>query len=168
MKKILFLLLLVTNFVMAQDMRIAHVDSKMIFNGYSKSQSSQREYDKQVARWEQEASLLQKELESIREKLDKQSLMLSEEKKKELEADYAKKDSELKAFIAKVYGKDGALLQENEKISKPLISEIRKVINEVAMQEGYDMVLDRASGAVLFWKKEHDLTQKVLRILNSK
>jgi outer membrane protein len=153
---------------MAAEMRIAHVDSKLIFERYKETKKAQDEYDKQVARWEQEANLLQKELASIRERLDKQSLMLSEEKKKELEADYAKKDTELKEFIGKVYGREGALITENEKISGPIIQTIRKVINEVALQEGYDMVLDRSTGSVLFWKKEHDLTQKVIDYLNSR
>jgi outer membrane protein len=152
----------------ANDMRIAHVDSKIIFDTFKGSQQAQREYDKQVARWEQEANLLQKELAAIRERLDKQSLMLSEEKKKELEAEYAQKDTELKSFIERVYGREGEIIRENEKISAPIIQLIQKTINEVALQEGYDMVVDRASGAVLFWKKEHDLTQKVLEILNSR
>jgi outer membrane protein len=30
------------------------------------------------------------------------------------------------------------------------------------------MVVDRATGAVLFWKNENDLTQKVLDYLNSR
>jgi len=45
---------------------------------------------------------------------------------------------------------------------------IHKAIQEVALQEGYDMVMDRATGSVLFWKKENDLTQKVLDYLNSR
>ena len=39
-------------------------------------------------------------------------------------------------------------------------------IQEVAAQEGYDLVVDRASGAVVFWKPDNDLTQKVLDLLS--
>jgi outer membrane protein len=52
--------------------------------------------------------------------------------------------------------------------SAPIIQLIRKAVNEIALQEGYDMVVDRATGAVLFWKNENDLTQKVLDYLNSR
>ena len=149
-------------------LRIAHVDSKLIFDGYKGTKKAQEEYDRQVAKWEQQGNLLQKELAAIKEKLDKQVLMLSDEKKRELEAEYNKKDTELKNFIDRVYGRKGELITENEKVSAPIIQLIRKAINEIALQEGYDMVVDRATGAVVFWKKENDLTNKVLEYLNSR
>ena len=164
---VLFLVLAAFGFA-ADEVRIAHVDSKLIFDAYKGTKKAQDEYDRQVAKWEQQANLLQKELASIKEKLEKQSLMLSEERRKELEAEYARKDSELKDFINKIYGRQGQLISENEKISEPIIQVIRKAIQEIALQEGYDMVLDRATGAVLFWKKENDLTQKVIDYLNAK
>ncbi|MBO7060306.1 OmpH family outer membrane protein [Fibrobacter sp.] len=154
---------------MADDgLRVAHVDSKLIFDGYKGTKKAQEEYDRQVAKWEQQANLLQKELAAIKEKIDKQLLMLSDEKRRELEADYKKKDTELKNFIDRVYGRNGELISENEKISGPIIQLIRKAVNEIALQEGYDMVVDRATGSVLFWKKENDLTQKVLDYLNNR
>ena len=67
-----------------------------------------------------------------------------------------------------MYGRKGELITENEKVSAPIIQLIRKAINEIALQEGYDMVVDRATGAVVFWKKENDLTNKVLEYLNNR
>ena len=162
------LFLSVTLLWSADEVRTAHVDSKLIFEGYKGTQRAQEEYDRQVAKWEQEANLLQKELAAVKEKIDKQSLILSVEKRKELEAEYARKDTELKSFINKIYGREGELLTENEKISGPIVQLIRKAIREIALQEVYDMVVDRATGAVLYWKNEHDLTQKVLDYLNSR
>ncbi len=148
------------------DLKIAHVDSKIIFDKYTETKKAQKEYDQQVAKWEQEAAAKQKDLLDMKDRLDKQSLMLSEDKKKELQADYLKKQSEYEQFVQKIYGKDGDLFQKNQEISDPIIQKIKKTIQDVANQEGYDLVLDRASGAVVFWKKEDDLTQKVLDLLN--
>ena len=166
---ILLAALLVSGTASAEDgLRVAHVDSKLIFEGYKGTKKAQEEYDRQVAKWEQQANLLQKELAAIKEKLDKQALMLSDEKRKELEADYAKKNTELKEFIDRVYGRSGELITENEKVSAPIISLIKKAVTEIALQEGYDMVVDRATGSVLFWKDENDLTKKVLDYLNAR
>jgi len=166
---LLLLILFLACFSNAADgMRIAHVDSKLIFEGYKGTRKAQEEYDRQVAKWEQQANLLQKELGYVKERLEKQSLMLSEEQKRELEAEYARKDTELKNFIEKIYGRNGELLKENEKVSSPIIALIKKAVTEIALGEGYDYVLDRATGAVLFWKNENDLTQKVLDYLNSR
>lgn len=171
MKRILFML--ASAFAMtalpgafAAELKIAHVDSKLIFEGYAETKKAQSEYDKKVAKWEQEAADMQKDLVEMQERLEKQSLMLSEEKKKELEADFLKKKAEYQQFVSKIYGKDGRLFNENEKHSGPIIQKIKKTIQDVANQEGYDMVIDRAAGAVVFWKKDNDLTDRVLDFLN--
>ncbi|MCL2283013.1 MAG: OmpH family outer membrane protein [Fibromonadales bacterium] len=169
LKKIICLFFLLFCFSSAADgMRIAHVDSKLVFDGYKGTRKAQEEYDRQVAKWEQQANLLQKELGFVKERLEKQTLMLSEEQKRELEAEYARRDTELKTFIEKIYGRNGELLKENEKVSAPIIALIKKAITEIALSEGYDYVLDRATGSVLFWKNENDLTQKVLDYLNAR
>src|SRR5690606_10256360 len=115
---------------------------------------------------EQEAQAKQKELLEMKERLEKQSLMLSDEKKKELEAQFTKKKADYEQFVQQIYGKEGALYQKNQEITDPIVQKIKKTIQDVANQEGYDMVLDRAAGAVVFWKKDNDLTQRVLEILN--
>jgi outer membrane protein len=148
------------------EQRIAHVDSKIIFEKYKGTSDAQVEYDRKVAAWEQESNVLQKEVTAAEEKLTKQSLILSADRKVELEAEVAKRKTDLKNFIDRIYGPQGELVKENEKISAPIIEKIRLAINEVALQEGYDMVIDRASGALLFWKNEQDLTQAVLAELN--
>jgi len=148
------------------DLKIAHVDSKMLFEKYAETTKAQRDYDRQVQKWEQEAQSKQKELLEMKERLEKQSLMLSDEKKKELEAQFTKKKADYEQFVQQIYGKEGALYQKNQEITDPIIQKIKKTIQDVANQEGYDMVLDRAAGAVVFWKKDNDLTQRVLDILN--
>lgn len=150
----------------AADLKIAHVDSKLIFEKYGETKKAQKEYDKQVARWEQDAAVKQKKLMEMKDRLEKQSLMLSEEKKKELEADFQKQKSEYEQFVQKIYGKEGELFMKNEEFSGPIITKIKKTIQDIANQEGYDMVIDRAAGAVVYWKKDNDLTQKTIDILN--
>ncbi|MBP5188711.1 MAG: OmpH family outer membrane protein, partial [Fibrobacterales bacterium] len=118
------------------------------------------------ALWEQEANVKQREVDHLRERIEQQSLMLSMEKRKELEAELELKETELREFVDRIYGENGELVKENAKISAPIIKEIRRAVNEVALQEGYDMVLDRSSGAVLFWKNENDLTDRVVEVLN--
>ena len=168
-KKLLALVFLLAGTVQAADgMRVAHIDSKLIFEGYKGTRKAQEEYDRQVAKWEQQANLLQKELGFVKERLEKQSLMISEEQKRELEAEYSRRDTELKKFIEKIYGRNGELLTENEKVSAPIIALIKKAVTEIALSEGYDYVLDRATGSVIFWKNENDLTQKVLDYLNAR
>jgi Skp family chaperone for outer membrane proteins len=40
-------------------------------------------------------------------------------------------------------------------------------VQVVAKAEGYDLVLDRATGSVFYWKDDADLTQKIVDRLNA-
>ena len=148
--------------------RIAVVDSKALFDGFKGTKESQEKYDKQVAAWEQEVADKQKELANLKEKFEKQSLMLSEEKKKSLQADFMAKQADLQKLAQSLYGKDGRVVRENEKFTAPIIQKIRGVVQTVAKAEGYDFVFDKASGAVFYSAKdEYDITSKVLDRLNA-
>lgn len=148
--------------------RIAVVDSKALFDGFKGTKESQEKYDKQVAAWEQEVADKQKELANLKEKFEKQSLMLSEEKKKSLQADFMAKQADLQKLAQSLYGKDGRVVRENEKFTAPIIQKIRGVVQVVAKAEGYDFVFDKASGAVFYSAKdEYDITSKVLDRLNA-
>jgi outer membrane protein len=148
--------------------RIAVIDSKALFDGFKGTKESQEKYDKQVAAWEQEVADKQKELANLKEKFEKQSLMLSEEKKKSLQADFMSKQADLQKLAQSLYGKDGRVVRENEKFTAPIIQKIRGVVQTVAKAEGYDFVLDKASGAVFYTAKdEYDITSKVLDRLNA-
>ena len=148
--------------------RIAVVDSKALFDGYKGTKESQEKYDKQVASWEQEVADKQKELANLKEKFEKQSLMLSEEKKKNLQAEFMSKQAELQKLAQSLYGKDGKVVRENEKFTAPIVQKIRGVVQVVAKAEGYDFVFDKSSGAVFYVARdESDITSKVLDRLNA-
>ena len=103
-KMIMALGLLFSGMAYPADLKIAHVDSKLVFDKYADTKKAQKEYDKQVQKWEQDAATKQKTLMELKDKLEKQSLMLSDEKKKEMEADFLKKKSEYEQFVQQIYG----------------------------------------------------------------
>lgn len=170
MRRILLSLLALSFSVSAAEAvpRIGLVDSKAVFESYKGTKEAQERYDKQVASWEQDVADKQKELASLKEKFDKQGMMLSEERKRNLQNDFMSKQAELQKMVQGLYGKDGKVVKENEKFTAPIIQKIRGVAQQVAKAEGFDLVLDRASGAVFYvGKDDWDLTQKVIDRLNS-
>jgi outer membrane protein len=149
-------------------LRIAIIDSKALFDGFKGTKEAQDKYDKQVAAWEQEVADRQKELGTLKDKFEKQSLMLSDEKKKELQTQFMTKQADLQKLVQNLYGKDGRVVKKNEEFTGPIIQRIRVVAQQVAKAEGYDLVLDKASGAVFYASREElDLTGKVLDRLNA-
>lgn len=164
----LSLLLGIAASVSAEGPRIAVIDSKALFDGFKGTKDAQETYDKQVAKWEQEVADKQKELAAMKEKFEKQSLMLSDERKKELASQFQQKQADLQKLVQSLYGKDGKVARTNEEFTGPILQKIRVAAQQIAKSEGYDFVLDKAAGAVFYvGNTEFEITQKVLDRLNS-
>lgn len=171
MRRTLVALSLILAFVAtvhAQSPRIGIIDSKALFDGFKGTKDAQTTYDKQVAKWEQEVADKQKELAGLKEKFEKQSLMLSDERKKELQAQFQQKQADLQKLVQSLYGKDGKVARTNEEFTGPILQKIRAAAQQIAKSEGFDFVLDKAAGAVFYvGSPETEITQKVLDRLNS-
>lgn len=148
------------------EMKIGYINSEEIFRAYAGTKEAQEKFDKEVAKWEQEASSKQKEIKDIKDQLDKQSLLMSAERKAELEAKMKQKMTEYQDFLQTKFGQKGEALTKNEELTKPIIEKINKIIDKIAKDENYDYIFDARTGGVIFAKKTYDLTERVIGILN--
>ncbi len=149
------------------ELKLGYINSQSIFKDYQGTKEAQDKFDKEVAKWEQDASTMKKELEDMKAQLDKQSLLLSSEKKKELEEQLKQKYVTYQTFLQEKLGQNGEVLKKNVELTKPIIDKINKIIQKIAADEKYDFIFDEANGGVIYAKKTFDLTERVLKILNT-
>ena len=148
------------------EMKVGFINSEEIFRGYQGTKEAQEKFDKEVAKWEQEASTRQKEIKDLKDQLDKQSLLLSGERRADLAGKLKTKMIEYQDFLQTKFGQKGEALSKNEELTKPIIEKINKIINKIAKDENYDFIFDARTGGVIFAKPAFDLTKRVLDILN--
>jgi outer membrane protein len=148
------------------EMKIGFINSEEIFRGYQGTKEAQDKFDKEVAKWEQEASTRQKEIKDIKDQLDKQSLLLSSERRAELEGKMKQKMTEYQDFLQTKFGQKGEALSKNEELTKPIVEKINKIIFKIAKDENYDFIFDARTGGIMFAKPAYDLTKRVIDILN--
>jgi|WetSurMetagenome_2_1015567.scaffolds.fasta_scaffold00149_21 outer membrane protein len=147
-------------------MKIGYINSEEIFRNYSGTKEAQAKFDKEVAKWEQDASTRQKEIKDLKDQLDKQSLLLSAERRAEIEAKLKQKMQEYQDFLQTKFGQKGEALSKNEELTKPIVEKIQKIIDKISKDDNYDFIFDARAGGVIFAKKTYDLTERVLNILN--
>jgi len=148
------------------ELKIGYVNSEEIFIKFKGTQDAQEKFDKVAAGIQQQATNMKKEIEGLKEQLERQSLLLSKERKKELEDKIKAKAAEFESYVAKHYGREGDLVKKNEEMTKPIIEKIQKIIDKIADEEHYDLVLDSRMGGIIFASKKIDLTDRVLKLLN--
>jgi outer membrane protein len=153
-------------FIAAADLKIGFINVEEIFKNYSGTKDAQEKFDKEVAKWEQAASAKQKEIKDLKDQLDKQSLLLSSERKAELESKLKQEMVEYQDFLQTKFGQKGEVLSKNEELTKPIVEKIQKIIDKIAKDENYDYIMDARAGGVIFGKPSYDITQRVLGLLN--
>ncbi|MBN1758165.1 MAG: OmpH family outer membrane protein [Chitinispirillaceae bacterium] len=148
------------------EMKFGYINSEAIFAEYEGTKEAQNKFNKEVAVWEQEASKKQQEIKNLKEQIDKQSLLLSAERKKALEDSLNQKMVDYQKFLNDKFGKDGTALKKNEELTKPIIEKINRIIEKIAKEENYDYIFDARAGGIVYAKKVYDLNQRVLEALN--
>lgn len=148
------------------ELKIGYIDSEIIFSKYKGTKDAQKKFDKEAAAIQQKATDMEKEIQEMQQKLEKQSLLLSETRKKELEEKMKKKYMEYQQYVAENYGRDGKLIAKNAQMTQPIIEEINRIIEKLATEENYDFILDAKMGGLVYADKKYDLTKRVLDILN--
>jgi outer membrane protein len=148
------------------EMKFGYINSEAIFAEYEGTKAAQEKFNKEVAVWEQEASKKQQELKDLKEQIEKQSLLLSNDRKKVLEDSLNQKMAVYQKFLQDKFGQKGEALEKNEELTKPIIEKINKIIEKIAKDENYDYIFDARAGGIVYSKKAYDLNQRVLEALN--
>lgn len=164
--KVVFILVLCAVFFAFAELKIGFINSEQIFQEFEGTKVAQDKFNKEVAKWEQEATERQKEMQELKDQLEKQSLLLSEERKKEIESKLQQKMIDYQQFLQDKFGQQGEALKKNEDLTKPIVEQINKILEQIAKTENYDYIFDVRNGGVVWAKPAYDLTSRVLQALN--
>jgi outer membrane protein len=105
-----------------------------------------------------------KAIEKAKSDLDKQSSVLSQEARKTKEEELERMLREYQRLVGdsqtEVKKKEGEFTGE-------IIKEIRAIIQKTGQDEGYTMILENSDGQVLYSRKDHDLTDAIIKKFNA-
>jgi len=160
-----FLILFSTQ-LLAQEGKIGYIDSMKLRTTYKEFADVQVKFDQEVAKWQLQADSLKKGVDSLQVDFEKQSLLLSEEKKKEKEHFIEQKKTEYTTFINQTFGPGGKMEKLNTDLTKPILDKINAALEKIALENNYIMIFDAVNGNVAWAKKGLDLTDMVLDALS--
>lgn len=149
----------------AEEIKLGYIDTVKIFAEFKETVDAEAIYKKEVDAWKKKASDMEATLATMREEIQSQSLMLSEEKLAEKKQIFDKKLGEYNQYMTDVFGDNGLAAKRNKELTQPIVEKINAVIAQLAEAEGYTLVLDAAQGNIVFAKKALDLTARVMEEL---
>lgn len=181
MKKLLILLLVTFSALLCAQQKIAVVDMKKIFSGYDKTKALELKMNEQVKIYQEYAAKLLQEyrtLESECKRLrdDSMNLTLSEAERESRKLSFVTKSEELKRKEKEINeynsSRQKLLKEQFETKRAEIIAEIRQVVSNKSLLEGWTLVLDKSGvslndlSIVIYNVSSIDITQPVLNDLN--
>ena len=162
---VLFLFAFVT--AASAEVKIGYVDSQRIMAEFQEAIDAQNKLEEIRNQYQAEYEGKVREYQQMADEIESQSLLLSEEKKKEKLRQLQDKATEIDKYkFEKLNPEGGEFYRKNQELFKPIIDKINVVIQKIGKVEEYDFILDAASGMLLHAMPKYDLTQQVLQELN--
>ncbi|HQU56084.1 MAG TPA: OmpH family outer membrane protein, partial [Chitinophagaceae bacterium] len=167
MKKIViafFSLMLLSVSVKAQ--RYAIIDTRYILDNMPEYKTAQKQLDATAESWQHEIDGMQADLDQMYKNFDAEKVMLTEELSKKREDQLYNKEKELRDLQRKRFGYEGDLFQKRQQLIKPIQDKVYNAVQKMAVQRGYDFVLDKSEGiTVIFADPKLDKSEDVLKSL---
>jgi outer membrane protein len=147
------------------EVKIGFVNTEVILQGYKAVQGVMETFNRDVQAWESDLQQRKKELDGLQREVQQQSLMLSDPRRQDRESEYQRKLTEFEKFKESIWATDGLIEQRNEELLRPIINRIQAALEQIAAEDGYDLILDAADNNILYGDPSFDLTQRVLTVL---
>ena len=142
------------------NVKIACVDIQRAINECGAGKEAKKALTKEAEKIQNLIFEKQRELQEMKESLDKQSLMLSPEGR-------ASKEKELQARFRDYqrWGEDvqNEMNQKRMEMEKTIFISLQKVIHKLGADEGYILILEKNESIVLFASKPTDITDLVIK-----
>jgi outer membrane protein len=157
----ILLALVLSGFAMGQT-KLGYVDSQKILQTFPPALDAQKKLEAENNQWAQELQKMQEDLKALNDKLDQQSLLLSDAKKKEAAQEIQNLAIKAQQYQNERWGEEGKFFQRRKELLQPVFDKINAIINKIGEEDGYDFIFDTQAGNLLYAKSSHNLTDEVL------
>lgn len=169
MKKLFIAICILSLASFAQAQRYAIIDTKYILDRMQDYKTAQKQLDEIAAVWQKELDGLQQDLDRSYKDYDAEQVMLSEDLRKKREDQLFIKEKTLRDLQRKRFGFEGDLFLKRQELIKPIQDKVYNVVQKLAVQRGYDFILDKSEGiTVIFADPKLEKSEDVLKELGVK
>lgn len=145
--------------VSAQDLKIGFVNPSRVSSESPQAEAARRKLEEEFAPRDQELVEMQKELQEMEEKLNRDAAIMSEAERRKLERQVVERKREIRR--AQEAFREDFNIRRNEELGN-LQRRIVDTISEVAEERGFDLVV---SDGVIFASDRVDITNLIIERL---
>jgi len=144
---------------------VAYIDLQKALNLSEAGVTAKQDISDQVKAYEAVVKEKQDALLAMKQDIEKQAVLLSDDAKAQKSREYQQKVKELERFTKDIQEE---LQQKDADFTKQILSEIFEVIDRIGKEGGYDVILEKTESSLLYASDQADLTQQVIDAYNAK
>ncbi len=166
--KIIFVLIVfnlsLIKYVYAQNtLKIGVIDVKKVINNSKYGQEVMNQLQLKYNELSEKIQKKAKELQELKNEIEKKSSLWSQEVKEKKQLEYQKKLRELKGMQEDAQYE---MKEYEKKMLDPVFKELEKVIKEFVQKEKYDLILEKNQPGIYYASPEIDLTSKIIELFD--
>ena len=143
--------------------KIGILDFQRILEISSAGKASQAAISQQGKKKETELRQKQKELQELKNKLEREALVMSREMREEKRREFRISLNDFKT-LEKKYKKEMAIL--NQKLVKRIQDDVFELVEEFGKKEGFLLIVEKMEGGVVYSPQTIDITDQLIQIYN--
>lgn len=146
---------------LANSLKIGFVDIQKAVNECNTGKEAKKAIVKEVEKFQRQFADKQKELQTMKESLDKQAPMLNPDVRATKEKDLQNKVREFQRWQEDTQNE---VNQKRMEMERNIAIGLQKVIQKLGADEGYTFIMELNENIVLFASKGVDLTDRVIKL----
>jgi outer membrane protein len=146
--------------VQAQDFRVGFVNTDRIFREANSAKAAQAKLEQEFAKREKDLNDLGASLKAASDKFEREAPSLPEAQRAQRQKSLIDQDREFQRKRREF--QEDLNARKNEELQQ-VLDRANRVVKQVAEQEKYDLILQEA----VYINPKHDITDKVIKALNS-
>ena len=147
-----------------QAIRVGYVDMDYILENIPEYQEASAQLDSKVQKWKAEIEAELNRIESMKETLENERALLTNELIEEREEEIAFEEQKVYDYQQKRFGPSGDMMTQKLQLVKPIQDQVFIAVQEIAESRNYDLIFDKSADAVtLFASESLDVSDQVLR-----
>lgn len=145
--------------------KVAFIASDVIREHFTESKQANQRINTIVDEWKRELETIEKNIDILETEIKKNRLIWTDDEKQEKEKELDNLKTEKLTYARTRYESNGEYDKIVKDILKPVEEKIFAAVQEVANEEGYDIIFDKSVQPLPYTNFKYDLTVKVLRKL---
>jgi outer membrane protein len=146
--------------------KLGYINSLKILSEFKDAKEAQEKLQEMNQEWERQGRELQQQFQELNEQLESQSLLLSEERKKEKTQELQELAVKLQRYQQEIWGQNGEAAKKEAELMQPVYEKINAAIRLVGEKEKFDYIFDSVNANIVYASpSQPDLTDLVLEEL---